>query len=350
MKNERHLLLMRFSALGDVAMTVPVVHTLATTYPDLRITMMSRAFARPFFENMAPNVSFMAADFKKEHQGWGGLRRLYRQLRQQDFTDVADLHDVLRTKYLRMRMVCDGMRVRHIDKHRRLRKKLTSRQRKERIELPSSFQNYADVLAALGYPVSPSFRSIYGNGAGDLHLLPAAIGNKKEGEKWMGIAPFAAHRGKIYPLDKMEKVIEAFQKHHPRVRIFLFGGGDKEKNILDEWCQRFSTCTNASAVLGGLTRELILMSNLDVMLSMDSANAHLASLTGIRVVSVWGATHPCAGFMAWNQQAEDAVQVELPCRPCSIYGNKPCHRHDFACMETLDPERITDRLMQVLEL
>ena len=67
--NTEHLLIMRFSALGDVAMTVPVVYSLASQYPNLRITMLSKPFARPFFENIAPNVGFMAADIKKEYHG-----------------------------------------------------------------------------------------------------------------------------------------------------------------------------------------------------------------------------------------------------------------------------------------
>ena len=78
--------------------------------------------------------------------------------------------------------------------------------------------------------------------------------------------------------------------------------------------------------------ELALMSHLDVMVSMDSGNMHLASLINTPVVTIWGATHPLAGFMGWNQSEENAVQVDLPCRPCSVYGNKPCSRKDYACL------------------
>ena len=68
MKKE-HILIIRFSALGDVAMTVPVVYSLAKTYPDLRITVLSRGIARTFFEDLAPNVNFMEADIKGEYKG-----------------------------------------------------------------------------------------------------------------------------------------------------------------------------------------------------------------------------------------------------------------------------------------
>jgi ADP-heptose:LPS heptosyltransferase len=95
-------------------------------------------------------------------------------------------------------------------------------------------------------------------------------------------------------------------------------------------------------------QELILMSHLDVMISMDSANMHLASLTNIPVVSVWGATHPYAGFLGWKQSPDNAVQIDLPCRPCSIYGNKPCLRGDFSCMKNISPDLIVNRVEHIL--
>ena len=91
------------------------------------------------------------------------------------------------------------------------------------------------------------------------------------------------------------------------------------------------------------------MSHLDVMLSMDSSNMHLASLTGTPVVSVWGATHPYAGFMGWGQTEEYAVQIPLDCRPCSVYGQKPCLRGDYACMRNIAPEAIVEKVEKVLK-
>ena len=79
MKKE-HILVIRFSAMGDVAMVVPVVYSLAQQYPHVRITVLSRTFARPLFEDLAPNVNFMAADLKHEYHGIKGLNTLYRRL------------------------------------------------------------------------------------------------------------------------------------------------------------------------------------------------------------------------------------------------------------------------------
>ena len=98
MKTE-HLLIIRFSAMGDVAMTVPVVSSLARQYPNIRITVLSKPFARAFFDGLAPNVSFMGADIKGEYRGVKGLNALYRRLSAKHFTAIADLHDTLRSKY-----------------------------------------------------------------------------------------------------------------------------------------------------------------------------------------------------------------------------------------------------------
>ncbi|MBR2887786.1 MAG: glycosyl transferase family 1, partial [Bacteroidales bacterium] len=97
---------------------------------------------------------------------------------------------------------------------------------------------------------------------------------------------------------------------------------------------------------GGLANELNLIADLDCMLSMDSANMHLASLVGTRAVSVWGATHPAAGFLGFNQNPDDAVQVDLPCRPCSVYGNKPCHiAEQYKCLNSITAEGIVEKIL-----
>lgn len=344
--------------MGDVAMTVPVIYSLAQQYPTVRITMLSRPFARPFFENLAPNVGFMEADIKGEYKGVKGLNALYRRLVAKQFTAIADLHSVLRSDYLRMRFNLDRYKVAHIEKHRKGKRKLIAAKNKQMVQQPTSFQNYADVFSRLGYPINLDFTSIFSEQGGNLTELPTEIFQDKdqvihkEGNNdtpWIGIAPFAAHKGKIYPVEQMEKVIQQLIHSYPQACLYLFGGGEKEKEVMDKWSETYPQVVNASALLHGLSQELILMSHLQVMISMDSGNMHLASLVNTPVVSVWGATHPYAGFMGWNQDVVNAVQVELPCRPCSIYGNKPCMRGDYACLCNITPKQIVEKVKNILK-
>ena len=345
-----HLLIVRFSALGDVAMLAPVVSALATQYPQLRITVLSRGFARPFFDGLAHNVGFMEADLERDCKGIRGLNALYRRLKAKHFTAVADMHGVLRTHYLRLRFRMDRFRVAHIDKHRAGKRQLVRPRNKRLVQQPTSFQNYADVLARLGYPVRLEFRSIFPPQGGNLRLLaPDHLHEKKPFEKWIGVAPFAAHRGKVLEPEKTEAVVRTLLQKHPNGRVFLFGGGREERATFARWCADMPRCFAAADLLHGLSEELILMSHLDVMVSMDSANQHLASLVGTPVVSVWGATHPYAGFLGWGQTTANVVQTELACRPCSIYGNKPCMRGDWACLAAITPDMVVRRVEYVLD-
>lgn len=156
----------------------------------------------------------------------------------------------------------------------------------------------------------------------------------------IGIAPFAAHKGKIYPLDKMEAVVAALSQHDEP--IYLFGGGRQEVEILESWAAKYP---HTKCVAGKMTmsEELALMRRLRVMLTMDSGNMHMASLVGTRVVSIWGATHPMAGFLGVGQNEEDCIQRNLPCRPCSIYGKKPCRLGNYPCLN-IAPTEILERL------
>ena len=318
-------------------MSVPVVYSLATQYPEVRITVLSRPMARPLFENLHPNVSFMQADVKGEYHGVKGLNALFRRLAAKQFTHVADFHNVLRSDYLRMRFNMGRYRVEHIDKHRAQKRQLTSYKNKVRASLPSTFQNYADVLSRLGFPVTLEFCSLFPD-----QPRPAS-------PIQIGIAPTAAHKGKIYPFPLMRQVIDLLVAKHPEAKIYLFGRGKQEDELFAQWCQEVKQCINVSEKADGLSEELQLMSRLHVMVSMDSANLHLASLTATPVVSVWGATSPEAGFMGWKQPLENCIQVPLDCRPCSVYGNRPCRRGDYACLNQVTPQMIVERVERVIE-
>lgn len=222
------------------------------------------------------------------------------------------------------------------------------RNNKKLRQLSTAFDNYTDVLVRLGYPVELDFQSVFPATGGNLRLVSEEIGEKKIFQQWIGVAPFAIYKEKVYPPEKMEQVVAEIIRRHPSCRVLLFGRTEAEQKVLDSWCARYKECTNASALLGSIDQELIVMSHLDVMLCMDSVNMHLAALTGIRIVSVWGATHPYAGFLGYNQRMSDVVQADMSCRPCSVFGNTPCLRGDNACMAAIDPITIADSVERVL--
>ena len=336
------ILIIRFSALGDVAMTVPVIASFAFQYPEHELVVLSNQAFKPLFDQLAPNIRFVGADLKNLHKGLIGLGHLFHLLRKEKFDYIADLHGVLRSHYFRLRFELLGIKVAKIDKGRLEKAKLVRRKNKVLKPLRSSFSRYTEVFNKLGFDfdfsIDPQLHFNRNQTINDLEKHPNEI--------WIGIAPFAKHEGKIYPLTLMEKVISHFSTLQ-NINMLIFGGGDSEQKIVEEWVEKYPHLISVVNRYR-LEDELTLMSKLDVMLSMDSANMHLASLVGIPVVSVWGATHLYAGFMGWNQSIDNAVQVDLYCRPCSIYGNKPCYRGDYACMNLIEPEQIIKKIENII--
>ena len=336
----KRLLAMRFSAMGDVAMTVPVLHALATQHPDLRITMLTRTRLVPLFEWMPANVQVQGVDFA-EKDGAAGLTKLYMSLRDGHFDAVADLHDVLRTKFLRTCFKVDGTRVATVDKKRKDRHALIGNGQTHEPLRPMT-ERYADVFRSLGLDVDLTQPMHIDLRSESMSAVWHLGGHKQKGERWVGVAPFAAHAQKVYPLERMKQVVELLIADG--CKVFLFGAGKAETEVLNSWTdENIITC----GTLGGLRGEMLLMSQLNLMISMDSANMHIASLMGVPVLSIWGATHPKAGFVAYGQTADSIVQLNLPCRPCSIYGNKPCHLGDMRCMD-IAPEDIANKALKII--
>jgi ADP-heptose:LPS heptosyltransferase len=162
----------------------------------------------------------------------------------------------------------------------------------------------------------------------------------KKGENWIGIAPFAQYESKVYPLDLMQQVIDDLAKNKKH-KIFLFGGGTTEINKLNQLQNRHD---NVIVVAGKVAfkEEIQLISNLDVMLSMDSGNAHIAAMLGVKVITLWGATHPFAGFKPFNQPDDFCLTSDrsnYPLLPTSVYGNKQVKGYDEV-MRTILPEKV----------
>jgi ADP-heptose:LPS heptosyltransferase len=334
------VLVIRLSALGDVAMLIPVLYSAAEHYPGDEFLLATKSPLLPIFEHRPTNVRIIPVFSKDKHRGVKGLLKLIRELSAEQIDLVADTHDVLRSQQIRRYFRLKGKKVAVIDKGRWEKRKLTGKRHKNLHPLKSSIERYHDVFKALGYDFPIDFQSIFEYGGRDFPLIEHIVG-KKEGAR-IGIAPFAKHKGKSYPLEKMEEVMKILAGR-PQTSIFLFGGKEEEEH-LEAWTKKYENVTSVAGHFS-FSLELLVMSYMDVMLTMDSGNMHLASLVGIPVVSVWGATHPYTGFYGYRQDPENCISVDtLPCRPCSVFGDKKCFRKDYACLQEVTPERVVERI------
>lgn len=337
------ILITRLSSFGDVAMLVPAVYSVAARYPQERFVVLTRKAFSPLFENLGFNVAVRAFDPNK-HGSILGLFKLTNSLVAGGYTHVADMHDVLRTKVIRSALKLQFKKVAYIDKGRGDKEKMIS-DKNTYPPLKSMVNRYMDVFEKIGYPAEMSFTNFFEFRTRSLYHLRSIVSDEKTG-KWIGIAPFAKHKGKVYPLHKMEKVIQALA-NNPEYKIFLFGLGETERTVMRAWIDKYDNIVDISGKLN-LESELLLISYLDVMVSMDSANMHLASLVEVPVISIWGATHPSLGFYGFKQDPDNAVQIDLDCRPCSTFGDLPCARGDYACLNNIPESDIIERVEKVL--
>jgi len=341
-----HLLVIRLSAIGDVALTVPVIEAINQQHPEIEITVLSQGFLKPLFHPL--QVNFETADIHGLQRGPRGLRKLYQELQAgYNFDAVLDLHAVLRTHILSSFFKASGTPVYQIDKGRKGKKQLTRKRNKVRNPQQHSSQRYADVFRKAGVslrydekdPPLPDYQSK------EARKLFKEIGNPKSA---IGVAPLASFPGKAWPLTKVEKLIAELKSSGHTILLF---GGPQDSESLEKLRNNSSRVYNLAGRLN-FEAEIALMKSLKAMIAMDSGNMHLATLAGIPVVSIWGATHPDAGFypLGKNQKYIAQFPVEdLKCRPCSVFGKKPCFREDYACLNWLSVAAVLEKVNLAIE-
>ncbi len=344
MKNveqQKNIVVARLSAMGDVAMTVPVIVALVEQNPSVKVTMLTTPFHANFFKDI-PSLDICVVDLKSKHKSlWGVFRLFLHLVRRKRYSMFIDLHDVIRTKFLRKLYRLIGTPVYVIDKGRHEKELLTQQgDQKRLVPLKSTIERYADTFRAAGFNLTLAESKPKQN-----RPLPASIKAKFPHKDclWVGLAPFAQHLGKIYPIHLLIDLLSKIEARGQKVNIFLFGGGTRERDITESLERQFSFC---HSVVGRLSihEELDLIANLDSMVSMDSSAMHLSSIVGTRVISVWGATHHYAGFLGYGQSPDDIVSVDLACRPCSIYGNKPCYKNNYECLFGIKSESVIEKI------
>lgn len=305
--------------MGDVAMMIPSLRCLIKSYPDIKITVVTNEFYKPFFTEFK-NIGFFATDFKNSHKGVTGLFKLYKELKNLKPTHIADLHSVIRTHFISFLFKFRFIKIKKIDKLRADKKRLFRKSNKVLKPLIPTQYRYSEVFCRLGFNIDLT---------GHKFPLPKIINKKAQrfllgldsGKKKIGIAPFASYTGKIYPLDLMQKVVGFLQNEH---YVFLFGNGKYETDILKVWTRAYPNVLGCYT-LSSLESELEIISNLNAMLSMDSANGHLAANYNVPVISLWGLTHPFAGYASFLSRPENELtsdREKYPLLPTSAYGNK----------------------------
>ena len=345
MSNLKNILVTRFSSMGDVVLTIPVVRGFLKDYPNYQIVFVTREIFFPFFSNI-DRLTLIAFDPQGKHAGLGGMWRLAKDInRQFKIEFMIDLHNVLRT-YLLSFFLKKSATYR-LDKGRAEKELFVRRENKIRKILKHTSDRYAEVFGRAGLPV----RIFSGP-----WLLPeppseaatevlAIIKKDKFFLTAIGLAPFAKHRTKMWPMEKSRKLIELLSDTK-KVKVYLFGAAGSEASLLKLIADTHPNVINIAGKYS-FSDEINIMKELKLMVAMDSGNMHLASLAGTRVMSIWGATHPDVGFAPLGDNQTLLMQAdeqEVSCRPCSVFGDKPCFRGDYICMNAITVENVFKKL------
>lgn len=329
---ERHILIIRLSSKGDVAIAAPLVRAYALANPDIKFTFVSQSILGALFEGI-PNLHYFR--IKYYHDNWPMWKavKLAKNLRKLNPTTVIDLQNSNRTKLIRWLIAPkDGVAV--IWKSRSSREALARRENKILQPVSTTQRRYEKVFTDIGLT--------------DLEFAKQSVEKRKPRNsevRKIGIAPFARHQSKQWPLEYMEKVVETLSKE-PNTQIFLFGGCKHEASLLSKWEDKYED-TESVAGKHTMGEELEYIKDLDVMVSMDSANLHFASFVKTPVISIWGGTHPYAGFYGWGQDPDLAIQIDgMKCRPCSVNGEKDCFREKncYQCLTDITPETVLKKI------
>ena len=340
----RNVLVMRLSVLGNVAMTIPVLYPVCKANPDTRFIMLTKKWPASMFHDRPANLKVVDFDVNENHSGLFGLLKLAAQLyRMYDIDAVADLHNLKGTKIMDAYFRCRGAKVARLDREKPKRKALVTHKTNEPVT--PIHERYRWVFQELGFETPDNFTYMYD---GREWPVSPIVPQKEEGQRWIAISPFSSHRQKAYPLELMEQVIAELCKRE-NYRIFLMGGGKQEKIALRTIARKYKNVLSIAEVKHRFIDEYALLGKCDLMLTMESANMHLASLVDLQAMTIWGPTSPACGYLGYNQVVDDDIQLDMDCRPCSITGDKPCKYGDFRCLKNIKPEDIAQHVIKAVE-
>ncbi len=319
MSKPKHILVIRFSAMGDVALTIPALLSVAEAHPYLTFTVITRPFFASFFPDH-PRIKAVGIDLN-QYKGFFGLRRLANQLHEEHQLDgVVDLHNVLRSKIITSILKSKGIERVTFNKRRTDKRAILAG--KSNKHLPHVIEQYLNTFRKAGYQSDlidgPWLLPVVKK---ELNEFLSIRNLATKEEKWIGIAPFAAHEPKMWGMKNVEELIEKLTSKN--FKVFLFGGGKSEIEKLDKLENPEKGIISVAGKIS-FNQELALMKKLDTLVCMDSSNMHFGCLLGIKVISIWGATTPLLGFYPYGNE-EYILQVpekERARLTLTSYGNK----------------------------
>lgn len=327
------LLVIRFSAMGDVAMVLPTVHAFLNEYKNSEIYLISKNSYASIFQSI-PRLHFISFD-ANQYKGILGLYFFCKYVATlAKFNAIIDLHNSLRSRMIRLFFSFKKVPFFVVNKGKNDKNEIISKTNKSQKILPHHTQRYADVFDLFTKSNLKLTTNIPFIHTENKPLFDAKFN--------IGIAPLAAHSLKEWQIENYKSLIISILSEYIDCDIYLFGG---HKDI--EKLQTLLISPKVKLATGlpnGLKSELEYISKLDIMICNDSGNMHLAAMLGTKVIAIFGPTHPNLGFGPFLQDSNILQDNTLICRPCTVYGNVTCYRGDYACMINITPALVMQKV------
>lgn len=333
-------IIIRLSALGDVAMTLPVLYAAADDHPSDQFILVTQYFMSRLVIDPPLNLTTLPFQFDRDGTPLGILR-FTKQLHQTyPNAIVVDLNHSLRSKSIGVALRAMGHKLVTIDIPEEGRKNLLkSRQDVEvhpELYLPRMTDLYYLTLKRAGINMLSKGRLVLGRTSCPRKIM-------------IGMAPNAHYEGKMISQTQALELIDGLSERFPGCEVVLYGAAGSEARNNRELVKLRPNIVQLTSAKG-LAEEVEEIAQLDCMVSMDSANQHIAAMVGTPVVSIWGATHPAGGFIPFRTPLANCIGADIACRPCSINGKKSCHRGDYACLKMISIPKVIEAIAKEIEM
>ena len=339
MKSPSKTLIIRFSSIGDVVLTTPLLRVLRSRFPKSQIDFVTR---KEYAELIRTNPNLNLTYEFNTSTGFAGLRKLKERLKNERYDLVVDLHNNLRSRYLRSMLEVGEIVV--VDKRVPERTLLVKLKKNKYDRIVPVADRYIETLKGQG--IHPD-----GRGA-ELHLPDEVLFGTASRiaklrlnrfEHVIGLCPFARHMTKEWPAERFAEIGLRFVKETDGA-VMVFGGSQdivrsaavsapikaktQEDRVIDFTGQLTLAETAAS------------MQYCDVVVTNDSGLMHIAAAMQKRSVAVFGSTVEEFGFFPPKMTSLVVEQKGLRCRPCSHIGRNVCPEEHFRCMLDTDVETV----------
>lgn len=343
MRTPHNILIIRFSSIGDIVLASPVVRFLRERFPDSRIDFLTK---KKYAELLRWNPGLTNVILFDEDAD--NLKALRGRIREMRYDLIVDLHNSLRSIYLR---TFSGARRVRVFRKRAFRRFLLVRFKKNLYRRPSPVvERYTDTVRIYGEPATttdfPLPDDLVRTATGRVHA-----GKITPEDRLVGFAPTAMHFTKRWPMDRFVRLglaLSAGQK----VKILIFGSQDEA-----EYCSDIAHLINSGASAHcaenfagrlSLSETAAAAGLCSVVVSNDTGLMHIAEARGVPVVALFGSSVKEFGFAPLGPKSVLVENAGLVCRPCSHVGRKSCPKEHFKCMNDITPERVHAEVARLL--